>query len=83
MLGCRVAEGISERVVFRELFPRGLTALDDLDRRTLGVEPTASHAAAREEIRRLIETLNLPAIRDRRPASASEEAEPPRLHGDA
>jgi chromosome partitioning protein len=59
-VGFRVAEGISERVVFRELFPRGLTVLDALDRKTLGMEPTASHAAAREEIRRLIATLNLP-----------------------
>jgi chromosome partitioning protein len=59
-IGFRVADGISERVVFRELFPRGLTALDALDRKTLGVEPGASHAAAREEIRRLIAALRLP-----------------------
>jgi chromosome partitioning protein len=58
--GFRVAEGISERIVFRELFPRGLTALDALDRKTLGIDPTASHAAARDEIRRLIAALRLP-----------------------
>ncbi|HVY18979.1 MAG TPA: division plane positioning ATPase MipZ [Bauldia sp.] len=60
LAGCRIAEGISERLVFREFFPRGLTALDTLDRKTLGTEPTASHVAARDEIRRLIATLRLP-----------------------
>ncbi len=62
-LGFRMAEGISERVVFRELFPRGLTALDTLDRKTLGGEPTLSHLSARDEIRALIETLRLPQVR--------------------
>ncbi len=30
-LGFRVTEGFAERAIYRELFPRGLTALDDLD----------------------------------------------------
>src|SRR6266849_1347655 len=30
-LGFRCADGLAERVVYRELFPRGLTALDNLD----------------------------------------------------
>jgi chromosome partitioning protein len=60
LAGCRIADGISERLVFREFFPRGLTALDTLDRKTLGTEPTASHVAARDEIRRLIAALRLP-----------------------
>ncbi len=59
-LGCRLADGISERVVFRELFPMGLTALDDLDETTLGVGPTISHLSARQEVRALIATLKLP-----------------------
>jgi chromosome partitioning protein len=59
-LGFRLAPGISERVVFRELFPRGLTALDDLDRKALGAEPTTSHVGAREEVAALIAALNLP-----------------------
>jgi chromosome partitioning protein len=59
-LGFRLAPGISERVVFRELFPRGLTALDDLDRKALGAEPTTSHIGAREEVAALIAALNLP-----------------------
>lgn len=70
-IGFRVAKGIGERVVYRELFPRGLTALDALDRQTLGGEPTLSHVSARDEIRRLLENLNLP-----RPEGASEAGSP-------
>lgn len=68
-LGFRLAEGISERLIFRELFPRGLTALDHLDKETLGSEPTMSHLSARREIRGLIETLALPR-RSRKRASS-------------
>ncbi|HMN86471.1 MAG TPA: division plane positioning ATPase MipZ [Bauldia sp.] len=57
--GFRIANGISERVIFREFFPIGLTALDRLDRETLGGEPTMSHVAARQEIRELIAALDL------------------------
>jgi chromosome partitioning protein len=64
-IGFRIAEGISERLIFRELFPRGLTALDRLDKETLGSEPTLSHLSARREIRALIDTLNLPLVRAR------------------
>ena len=35
-LGFRMADGISERVVFREFFPIGLTALDDFEEHVLG-----------------------------------------------
>jgi chromosome partitioning protein len=60
MLGFRVADGISERLIFRELFPSGLTVFDTLDRQVLGTEPTMSHVAARREIRELLEHLRLP-----------------------
>jgi chromosome partitioning protein len=59
-LGFRTADGISERVVFREFFPIGLTAIDDFDTQVLGTKPTLSHLAARQEIRQLISTLRLP-----------------------
>jgi chromosome partitioning protein len=59
-LGFRTADGISERVVFREFFPIGLTAIDDFDTHVLGTKPTLSHLAARQEIRQLISTLRLP-----------------------
>jgi chromosome partitioning protein len=64
-IGFRIAHGISERSIFRELFPRGLTALDPLNKETLGGEPTLSHLSARREIRTLIEALNLPIAKAR------------------
>jgi len=59
-LGCRMADGISERVVFRELFPLGLTALDEMSVRSIDAKPTLSHLSARQEIRQLIKVLRLP-----------------------
>lgn len=60
LLGFRIANGISERVIFREFFPSGLTAFDTLDRAVLGVKPTMSHVAARREVRELVDSLRLP-----------------------
>jgi chromosome partitioning protein len=59
-IGYRVADGVTERVVFREFFPIGLTALDEFDEHVLGTAPTLSHLSARQEIRKLLEALNLP-----------------------
>jgi chromosome partitioning protein len=73
-LGFRFADGYSERVVFREFFPRGLTALDSLDERTLGTKPSSSHVTAREEVQQLIDALKLPLDeRGRRRAAARNE----------
>lgn len=59
-LGCRLANGISERVVFRELFPHGLTALDEVNPTKTHRPNSISHLAARQEVRTLISTLRLP-----------------------
>ncbi len=59
-IGFRVAPGFSERVVFRELFPRGLTLLDL--RETGGESLTLSNVAARQELRDLIAALRLPGV---------------------
>src|SRR5579871_3173638 len=59
-LGFRTADGFAERVVYREFFPRGLTALDDINEETLGTRPTVSHVTARDEVKTLIENLRLP-----------------------
>lgn len=59
-LGCRLAEGISERVIFRELFPKGLTALDDLEAILPNKRGNTAHLSARQEVRSLIGTLKLP-----------------------
>jgi chromosome partitioning protein len=58
-IGFRLAPGFSERVVFRELFPKGLTLLDLAD---LGEAMTMSHIAARQELRELMLTLELPDL---------------------
>jgi chromosome partitioning protein len=60
-LGCRVADGIAERVIFRSLFPAGMTVFDPLDDDLLGGVPSTSHISARQEYRSLVEALNLPA----------------------
>ncbi len=57
-IGFRVAPGISERVVFRELFLKGLTALD-LPQTANGRPETSSHAAARHEIQHLLKAIGL------------------------
>src|SRR5262249_52351248 len=59
-LGFRCADGLAERVIYREFFPRGLTALDHLDEATLGTRPSLSHVTARAEVMSLIEELKLP-----------------------
>lgn len=59
-LGCRVADGIAERVIFRSLFPTGMTVFDPLDAELLGGLPSMSHVSARQEYRALVEALQLP-----------------------
>ncbi len=59
-IGFRVAPGFSERVIFRELFPRGLTLLDLKD---TGVDQlNISNIAARQEVRDLIREIRLPGV---------------------
>ena len=55
----RMVEGFAERMIFREFYPRGLTALDDFNEITLGTRPTMSHATARQEVATLLNSLNL------------------------
>jgi chromosome partitioning protein len=55
-VGFRVAHGLSERVIFRELFPSGLTLLDKGHLGGLGT----SHLVARQELRGLVKALKLP-----------------------
>jgi chromosome partitioning protein len=58
-VGVRVAPGFSERVIFRELFLRGLTMLDVFEIGDSG-KPQLSHVAARQEVRGLLNALQLP-----------------------
>lgn len=54
----RYLDGLSERAVFRELFPRGLTLLD-FGKGPRGGSMTMSHVMARHELRNLFEQLHL------------------------
>jgi chromosome partitioning protein len=56
-LGFRCIQGLAERVVYREFYPRGLTAIDDIDELTLGTRPTMSHATAQMEVQNLLAAL--------------------------
>ncbi len=57
-IGFRLAPGFGERVIFRELFPKGLTLLD-LRERGAGVALNMSHLAARQEVRALMQAIGL------------------------
>ena len=73
-LGFRAIDGFAERVVYREFFPRGLTALDDLNEETLGTRPSMGHVTAREEVMGLLRQLKLPLDeRGRRRAASRPE----------
>ena len=56
-VGFRVIPGLSERVIYRELFPKGLTLLD---LGAIGEDAGLAHVAARGELRELIAGLQLP-----------------------
>lgn len=59
-IGFRLARGFGDRVIYRELFPMGLTLLDLGGPEAPIRLTTMSHVTARLEIRSLIATLNLP-----------------------
>jgi chromosome partitioning protein len=59
-IGFRIVPGFSERVIFRELFPMGLTLLDLKKSNRLSL--SLSNIAARQEVRELVKALNLPDV---------------------
>jgi chromosome partitioning protein len=65
-VGFRIASGLSERVIYRELFPSGLTLLDKGQLGELGT----SHLVARQELRALLAALRLPMPASRTPELA-------------
>ncbi|MFQ5954699.1 MAG: division plane positioning ATPase MipZ [Kiloniellales bacterium] len=56
----RLVPGFSERVIYRELFLKGLTVLD-LRESAADVAKNASHVHARQEVRELIDAIGLMA----------------------
>ena len=58
-IGFRLVAGFGERVIYRELFLKGLTMMD-ITSLPDGSELTLSHVAARQEVRSLIDAVKLP-----------------------
>tara|TARA_R110000868_G_scaffold11531_5_gene56484 strand:+ start:394 stop:1266 length:873 start_codon:yes stop_codon:yes gene_type:complete len=75
-IGFRLAPGFGERVIFREMFPSGLTLLD-LRSEGVDAQLSMSHVAARAEVRSLLDELRLPFFEQR------NEAEQARIAGAA
>lgn len=71
----RPIDGFGERVVYRELVPRGLTALDDLNEATLGSRPGQGHYTARTEVLAFLQQLKKPAD-DQGRRAANDVGEP-------
>ena len=69
-VGFRVIPGLGERVIYRELFPKGLTLLDLQQLGEVGI----GHITARQELREMIAGLGIPGADevepDREPVSA-------------
>ncbi len=60
-IGLRYISGLGERVIYRELFLRGLTLMDLKEAGGLdGKGLSMSNVAARQEVRRLVDALALP-----------------------
>lgn len=56
-MGCKIAPGFGERVIFKELFLKGLTLLD-LKSKISEVPFTTSHLAAKQELINLLQLIN-------------------------
>lgn len=70
-IGFRLARGFGDRVIYRELFPMGLTLLD-LGGKDAPVRlTTMSHVTARLEIRSLVASLGLPQLGDAEESQAA------------
>lgn len=75
----RVVPGFSERVIFRELFPQGLTLLD-LKSANYSKSFSISHVAARQELRSFLDAIG---IRNNNAAATSEDNSDNNLTEDA
>ena len=61
-VGFRVIPGLGERVIYRELFPKGLTLLDLAQLGEVGL----GHIAARQELREMVAGLAVPTLAEAR-----------------
>jgi hypothetical protein len=76
-VGFRLSPGLGERVIYRELFPFGLTVVD-LGEPGVKRSLTLSHVAARQEVRELVLSLRLPGI-EQSPQLSEGDWNPPVL----
>ncbi len=72
-VGFRVISGLSERVIYRELFPKGLTLLD---MKAIGSDAGIGHVAARQELREMISGLALSQWPQHQPGSPAAARAP-------
>ena len=72
-VGFRLGAGLRDRVIYRELFPFGLTVAD-LGTYVRPVEVSLSHVAARQELRQLMQELGLEETPDEAPAAEVQDA---------
>jgi chromosome partitioning protein len=72
-LGFRCIEGFAERVIYRELFPRGLTALDAVEDSKPDTAAGPPDASVQQEVLRLIDGLKLPLNENGRRRSAARQ----------
>ena len=76
-VGFRIGPGLRDRVIYRELFPFGLT-IADLGPGVRPVSVSLSHVAARQELRALMQAVGLQddkAAKDEATAGIDDEAE--------
>ncbi|HYX45841.1 MAG TPA: division plane positioning ATPase MipZ, partial [Sphingomicrobium sp.] len=64
-VGFRVIPGLGERVIYRELFPKGLTLLDLPHLGEVGI----AHITARQELREMIAGLGIPGQEEQKLAA--------------
>ncbi|MEG8021146.1 division plane positioning ATPase MipZ [Sphingomonas aerolata] len=57
-VGFRIIPGLGERVIYREMFPAGLTMIDAKEFGGMGL----AHVAARQELREMMAALQLPEL---------------------
>jgi chromosome partitioning protein len=69
-VGFRLGTGLRDRVIYRELFPFGLT-IADLSAKVRPVEVSLTHVAARQELRQLMLDLGLEETDDEAPVALS------------
>jgi len=72
-IGFQLIDGLCERVIYREMYLKGLTLLDLRDQGT-DVTLSMSHIAARQELRRLLDALGVPRTDGEAPAPSEPAA---------